>query len=188
MKVFPSTEVGLRAIPAICGVALVPVAYWIGRELASTRAATIAAALVASNPFLVWYSQEARSYSLLALLSAIALLLTLRALRRPSGRLYAGWMVVSSLALATHYFAAFLVLPEAVILLNPHRGAEQQQPRLGSSQSSERSSSPSRFSSNRTATRTGSATRRSLAASPSPPSISSSGSTSPARQFPSPLW
>ena len=44
VKVFPSTEVGLRAIPAICGVALVPVAYWIGRELASTRAATIAAA------------------------------------------------------------------------------------------------------------------------------------------------
>ena len=125
VKVFPSTEVGLRAIPAICGVALVPVAYWIGRELGSTRAATIAAALVAANPFLVWYSQEARSYSLLALLSAIALLLMLRALRRPSGHLYAGWMVVSSLALATHYFAAFLVLPEAVILLQsaPRRRA-----------------------------------------------------------------
>ena len=50
VKVFPSTEVGIRAVPAICGVALVPVAYWIGRELGSTRAATIAAALVASNP------------------------------------------------------------------------------------------------------------------------------------------
>ena len=79
VKVFPSTEVGIRAVPAICGVALVPVAYWIGRELASARAATITAGLVAVNPFLVWYSQEARSYSLLTLLSAIALLLTLRA-------------------------------------------------------------------------------------------------------------
>src|SRR5882757_7617708 len=57
VKVFPSTEIGMRAVPALCGVALVPVAYWIGRELGSARAATIAAALVASNPFLVWYSQ-----------------------------------------------------------------------------------------------------------------------------------
>ena len=117
VKVFPSTEVGIRAVPAICGVALVPVAYWVGRELASARAATIAAGLVAVNPFLVWYSQEARSYSLLTLLSAIALLLTLRALRRPNRRLYAGWAIASALALATHYFAAFLLLPEAVILV-----------------------------------------------------------------------
>ncbi len=117
VKVVPGTEVGIRAVPAICGVALVPVAYWIGRELTNARAATIAAGLVAVNPFLVWYSQEARSYSLLALLSAIGLLLTLRALHRPSGRLYAGWAGASALALATHYFAAFLVLPEAVVLL-----------------------------------------------------------------------
>ena len=121
VQVVPSTEIGMRAIPAICGVALVPVTYWIGRELGSARAAAIAAALVASNPFLVWYSQEARSYSLLALLSAVALLLLLRTLRRPSGRLYAGWALASALALATHYFAAFLVLPEAVILLRSAR-------------------------------------------------------------------
>jgi hypothetical protein len=117
VQIVPSTEVGIRALPALFGVALVPVTYWIGRELADARAATISAALVAFNPFLVWYSQEARSYSLLALLSAVALLLFIRALKRPSGRLYAGWALASALALATHYFAVFLVLPEAVRLL-----------------------------------------------------------------------
>ena len=117
VKVFPATEVGIRAIPAISGVALVPVAYWIGREVAGERAAIIAAALVASNPFLIWYSQEARSYSLLALLGAVSLLLMLRALRRPTGRRCAAWAFAGSLALATHYFAAFLVLPEAMVLL-----------------------------------------------------------------------
>ena len=117
VQIVPSTEVGLRALPALFGVALVPVTYWIGRELADARAATISAALVACNPFLVWYSQEARSYSLLALLSAIALLLAVRAVKRPSGGLYAGWALASALALATHYFAAFLIVPEAVVLL-----------------------------------------------------------------------
>ena len=117
VQIVPDTEVGLRALPALFGVALVPVTYWIGRELADARAATISAALVACNPFLVWYSQEARSYSLLALLSAVALLFAVRAVKRPSGRLYAGWALASALALATHYFAAFLIVPEAVILL-----------------------------------------------------------------------
>src|SRR5262249_48533950 len=117
VQIVPGTEVGIRALPALFGVALVPVTYWIGRELADARTATISAALVASNPFLVWYSQEARSYSLLALLSAVPLLLAIRAVKRPSGSLYAGWALASALALTTHYFAVFLVVPEAVILL-----------------------------------------------------------------------
>jgi hypothetical protein len=117
VQVVPSTEVGMRFLPALCGVAVVPIAYSIGREVASTRAATIAAALVACNPFLVWYSQEARAYSLLNLLSGIGLLLAIRAVKRPAGRLYAGWALASALALATHYFAVFLIVPEALVLL-----------------------------------------------------------------------
>ena len=117
VQVFPGTEVGMRALPALFGVALVPVTYWIGRELADARAGAIAAALVACNPFLVWYSQEARAYSLLVLLSAVSLLFAFRAIKRPSARLYGGWAVASALALATHYFAVFLVVPEAVVLL-----------------------------------------------------------------------
>ena len=86
-------------------------------ELASARAATIAAGLVAVNPFLVWYSQEARSYSLLTLLSAIALLLIYERCADRADASTRGWAIASALALATHYFAAFLVLPEAVILV-----------------------------------------------------------------------
>ena len=115
-KLVPTTEVGARAISALCVVALVPVAYAAARELASTRAAVVTAALVACNPLLVWYSEEARSYSLVALLSAVALLFFLRALRRRRPRDYAGWALASSLALATHYFAVLLVLPQAIAL------------------------------------------------------------------------
>jgi mannosyltransferase len=74
-------------------------------------------ALVALNPFLVWFSQEARAYSLLALLSALGLYLFARARRDPSRANLALWSLVSVLALATHYFAAFAILPEAVLLI-----------------------------------------------------------------------
>src|SRR5207245_2897434 len=83
----------------------------------SERAALIAAALAAVNPYLVWYSQEARSYSLLVLLSALSLLLFARALREPTRRAFVAWGVVSALAVFTHYFAVFLLVPEAAWLI-----------------------------------------------------------------------
>ena len=56
------------------------------KELVSSRVGLIAALLTAVNPFLVWYSQEARSYALLALLGALSLLFFVRALNSPSRR------------------------------------------------------------------------------------------------------
>jgi hypothetical protein len=98
------------------GVATIPVAYLVGRELASRRAGLVLAALVAFNPLLVWYSQEARPYSLFALLGAVSLLFFARALRGRGPRDLWLWAAASVLALLTHYFAAFLVVPEGLWL------------------------------------------------------------------------
>jgi hypothetical protein len=115
-SLFGVGEVGLRTLSALAGTATIPVAYGAGAVLVSRRTGLVAAALVATNPFLVWYSQEARSYALLALLGAASVLALGLALRRGSRWLIA-WAVLSALALATHYFAVFLVAAEAVWLL-----------------------------------------------------------------------
>jgi len=110
-------EVGLRALPALFGTATIPVVWALARRVGGDRAAMFAAALVAVNPMLVWFSQEARVYALLALLAACAALLWLRALEAPRpGRLLA-WGAVAALALATHYYAIFLVGPQALWLV-----------------------------------------------------------------------
>lgn len=124
-SVFGLGEIGLRSLSALAGTAAIPVAYGAGAALVSRRVGLVAAALVAVNPFLVWYSQEARSYSLLALLGAFSVWLFALAIRSDR-RALAGWAVASSLAIATHYFAAFLVVPEAIWLLyarHPRRPA-----------------------------------------------------------------
>ncbi|HEX2232166.1 MAG TPA: glycosyltransferase family 39 protein [Thermoleophilaceae bacterium] len=115
-QVFGSGEVGLRSLSALFGTASIPVAYAAAAELCSRRVGLIVAALAAVSPVLVWYSQEARAYSLLILLGGLSLWSFARLLNRPSGTAAAAWAVSSALALATHYFAAFLVLPEAVWL------------------------------------------------------------------------
>ncbi|HEX3325090.1 MAG TPA: glycosyltransferase family 39 protein, partial [Solirubrobacterales bacterium] len=110
-------EFGLRSISALAGVATVPVAYLAALELRGRRAGLMAAALVAVNPMLLWYSQEARAYSLFALLCAVSLLYCFRALRRGRRRDFVLWGVASGLALATHYFAVFPIVAEALWLL-----------------------------------------------------------------------
>jgi len=111
-------EVGLRSLSALFGTATIGVVWALGRRLGGERAGLAAAALVAFNPMLVWFSQEARAYALLALLGALSALLWLRALERPraTGRLLA-WGAIAALALATHYYAAFLVAPQALWLV-----------------------------------------------------------------------
>jgi hypothetical protein len=115
-RLFGSGEVGLRSLSALAGTATVVAAYGAGASLVSRRVGLIAAALVAVNPFLIWYSQEARSYSLVTLFVAVGLWLFGRALAGER-RALAGWGLLSALALATHYFALFVVVPEAVWLV-----------------------------------------------------------------------
>lgn len=110
-------EFGLRSISAAAGVATVPVAYLIGVELRGRRAGLWAAALVAVNPMMLWYSQEARAYALVALFGALSALYWLRAERGGTRRDFIWWGVWSGLAIATHYFVAFPILAEALMLL-----------------------------------------------------------------------
>ena len=109
-------EWGLRFLSALAGVATIPVAYFVGRELRDERAGVIAAALVAVNPMLLWYSQEARAYALLGFFCALSLLYCVRALRTGGKRDFVWWGVFSALALATHYFAVFPLVAEVVLL------------------------------------------------------------------------
>jgi 4-amino-4-deoxy-L-arabinose transferase-like glycosyltransferase len=115
------SEVPLRSLSALAGVASVPVIYVAGAKLISRRVGLIAAALTACNPFLVWYSQEARPYELVVLLSAASLVAFGFARERPSARTLSIWGAIGALGLMTHYYALLVVVPEAIWLLALHR-------------------------------------------------------------------
>lgn len=123
-KLFGTGEAGLRSLSAMAGIGLLPLVYLCARELLSRWAAVLAAALAAVNPFLIWYSQEARAYALLAMLCTASLLFCLRARAAPTRTHIALWAACSSLAILTHFFAAFLIAPEALLLLWRGRSRE----------------------------------------------------------------
>jgi len=113
-RVAGTSELALRLPSALFGIALVPVAYAIGRRLGGQRAAVALGALVAVHPLLVYYSQEARGYAAVALACAIGFGCFLDALE---GKRAMWWALASAVALGCHYFAVFPIAIEAAILL-----------------------------------------------------------------------
>jgi mannosyltransferase len=114
--VFGGGPLGFRSFSALVGTITIPVMYAAGREI-SSRVGIWAAALATVSPALYFWSQQARCYALLVLFSAGAFALWQRALQDPGRRRLALWAGVSILAVLTHYFAAFLFVPEAVVLV-----------------------------------------------------------------------
>ena len=116
-RLFGDSEIGLRSFSALVGTVTVVVVYLAGRDLVSKRAGIVGAYLTAASPLLVWHGQDSRSYALLVLTGALSFLFFVR-LRRTATRLDAlCFGLASALALLTHYFAVFLVVPEVLWLL-----------------------------------------------------------------------
>lgn len=115
---FGSGDAAIRSLSAAAGTATVLFAALIAHELGcSRRIMLIAAALTAVNPFLVWYSQEARPYALSTLLAAVSLYTFARAFRRGGVANLVIFGIASGVLLATQYFGIFLIVPEAVALV-----------------------------------------------------------------------
>lgn len=115
---FGTGEVWMRSLSALAGTASIAVVYLGAVALPlPRRAGLIAAAAVAVSPVLIWFSQDARAYALVFLLTALSFLFFARARRGVGRRDLAWWAVFSALAIATHYFAGFVIAGEAVLLL-----------------------------------------------------------------------
>src|ERR1700677_831612 len=115
-KVFGAGPVGFRSMSALIGTVTIPVMYLAGREI-SQRVGVWAAVLTTLSPSMYFFSQEARAYGLLVLFCAAAYVAWQRSLREPSTRNLAMWCALSSLSILAHYFAAFLFISEAVVLI-----------------------------------------------------------------------
>ncbi len=110
------SEFALRLLPALAGTLLVPAVWRVARTLLPNSPALglIAALLVATSPVLVYYSQEARMYTLVTLLAVITTLLTPRL---PADRRTAlAFVILTWAMLGLHYYSALVTALQAVVL------------------------------------------------------------------------
>jgi hypothetical protein len=117
----PLDEFGLRLLPAIFGVLAIPALYLMSRRLVGTRAALFGSMLVTVNPLLISYSQLARYWSLVFLLSAIyPYALYLGAKDRSFWLLGLG-LVTFVLAVLAHPVSALLIIGPLLALVGGFR-------------------------------------------------------------------
>jgi len=114
MLMFGNNEVILRFIPAVAGVLTIPLIYFVGKEFLDRTTGLIAAAVFAFSPFLVYYSQEARAYSLMLFFVAFAMIFYLRALKNNSLQNWALFGLLSALAFWSHFYA-FVIIAAMVL-------------------------------------------------------------------------
>jgi len=109
MGVFGHSDVAVRALSGVIGVATIPLAWVAGRRLGGTRTAWAAMLLVATSPFAVRYDTEARMYALVALLTLLGFLALDRALCSPRAGNLVAVGAVAALLLYSHYWSIYLL-------------------------------------------------------------------------------
>lgn len=102
------------------GVATIWLVYLAGKELYTRRAGLWAAALAAASSYLYWYSREASDYALLIAVSTASLYFLVRSHSRGGWVNWAAYVVMTTAALFTHFYAVFLLPAQAVFFLITH--------------------------------------------------------------------
>ena len=117
MKLFGNGDVTLRLLSVVFGVLIIPVAYLTGKELSSKRTGIILAALCSLNSFLIYYSQEVRFYSLLALLSYLSALFLLRIKNNPDKKNYIALILINTAIIYTFPIGIIFIFVESLVML-----------------------------------------------------------------------
>jgi mannosyltransferase len=110
---FGDSEAVVRALSVLVGTAAIPATYILGRRLFGEREGIVSAALSAVNMFQIRYSQEARAYSLVLLLSIVSTYYFVQAIDSPRQKRYwFGYVVASALGVYGHIFFYLVVIAQ----------------------------------------------------------------------------
>jgi mannosyltransferase len=112
--VFGDSEFAVRALSALFAVASIPFLYALANRLLGVRAGLAAVLLLSVNAYFIEYAQEARGYSLVLFLVILSSYLFVRMIQDPDEKItYYGYIIVGSLAVYAHFFAALVVAAQA---------------------------------------------------------------------------
>ncbi len=114
-KTFGYTEFVGRSLSVFFGVLGIVAIYFLGKELFNKHVGLYAALIASMNHFLIYYSQETRSYALLFLLTVISYIFFIRTIDDSRKRNIILYWIVTVLLLYTHYISFFIVSTQVFV-------------------------------------------------------------------------
>lgn len=106
-----------RTLSLLFLLASVPVFYLVARRCLNTGWALFAVVVYSCSPFLQWYGNEARMYSMLVLITLVSQYFFLGVLTRGSTRSWIGWAASAVVGSYVHYFFFFVLAAQGLFLL-----------------------------------------------------------------------
>jgi len=117
IHLFGTSEVVLRSLSAIFGIISIPLIYLVGSNLFNRKVGLIAGLLSAISSYHIYYSQEARAYSLLLLLSLLSYLFFIKILRGDRKWYYPAYFLATLLLGYTHIYGPFIIASQILFFL-----------------------------------------------------------------------
>jgi mannosyltransferase len=112
-----SGEIAIRSLSVIFGVLAILMTFLVGKELFNNRVGAIGSVLSAVSQFSIFYSQDARAYSLLLLLSLVSYYFFIRILKRDKTWNYPCYFLATVLLGYTHIYGLFILSSQIVYFL-----------------------------------------------------------------------
>jgi hypothetical protein len=116
-QIFGYTTIVIRVLAAIIGIAGVFSIYFLGKEIFNKKVGLYATVLLAVNYFHLYYSQDARMYPLLFLMTTVSFLYLVKFIKQPSYKSAILYGLFSTLMIYCHFFALFALFAQYLILL-----------------------------------------------------------------------
>lgn len=111
------SEFAIRSFSALAGAATIPVLYLVGKRLFDRWVGIVASALLALNLFHIQYSQEARSYSLVAFLATVSTWFFIRCLECPRAKNWVLYGMAVVLGVYSHVFVLLVFVSHLLSLV-----------------------------------------------------------------------
>lgn len=106
-----------RGLSFIFFLFTLPVLYRLCREASNRNIALMSVAFFSFSPFILWYSNEARMYSLFTLITSLNHLYFLRLYHSQGMKSRAGYFITTLLGMYTHYFFFILLFSQSLFVL-----------------------------------------------------------------------
>jgi len=116
------TDVAIRLHAFIYGILWIPLIFWLGKRWFSVNVGLLAAALITSSYSAIYFSQEARAYSMLVAFNIANLICLLEILftEKPHRGYIRGFIISSSIILYLHYTCFIFLCAEILLYLMMH--------------------------------------------------------------------
>lgn len=117
IQLFGTNIVNVRTLSLLFFIISLPIIYLVIKESSTKHVALLTVSLFSLSPFVIWFTSEARMYTLFILVTSINHLFFLRMIRSDGKTAKFGYFLSTVFGFYTHYFFIFLIITQGIFVL-----------------------------------------------------------------------